>query len=422
MPARKLFLAASLLVGVLLVPGVAPAQIALGADLRIDLSDAPDPATVGASVTYTVTVENFGPEDATNVEVENILPQGASFVSATPSQGSCTQILPVVACGLGTIANQASTSVAIAVTPDSAGTLNDIAAVESANLDLNPLNNLVSETTTVGGGAGPGTDLAIQKADAPDPVLPGADLTYVVTVANAGANPASDVVLTDVLPLAASVVSVSASTGSCTGPVAVLLTCELGSLGAGSSATVMVVTRTATEGTFANTAAVASATEDTNLTNNLAIESSTISASAGGGGGSGSGGSGGGSGGGAGGGGQGLAACTIRGTSLNDKLTGTRGDDIICGMEGDDVIKGMGGKDVLIGGPGKDRGNGGKDSDTIKGQSGKDRLRGAQKNDRLAGGNQRDSLNGGPGKDRLNGGKGKDSCKEGKGDKARGCP
>lgn len=418
MSARKLFLAASLLVGVLLVPGVAPAQIALGADLRIDLSDAPDPATVGSPVTYTVTVENEGPEDATNVEVENVLPQSASFVSATPSQGSCTQVVPVVACGLGTIVNQASASVDIVVTPSSAGTLNDIAAVESSNLDLNPLNNLVSETTTVAGGTGPGTDLAIQKADAPDPVLPGADLTYVVTVANVGPNAASDVVLTDVLPLTASVVSVSASTGSCTGPIAVVLTCELGSLGPGNSATVIVVTNSSTEGSVTNSASVAGSTEDTNLANNLAIEHSTISATAGGGGG---GATGGGGGSGAGG-GQGLAACTIRGTALNDKLTGTRGDDIICGMEGDDVIKGMGGKDVLIGGPGKDRGHGGKDNDIIKGQSGKDRLRGAQKNDRLAGGDQGDRLNGGPGKDRLNGGKGKDRCKQGKGDKARGCP
>jgi uncharacterized repeat protein (TIGR01451 family) len=421
MPARKIFLAASLVAGMLLVPGIAPAQTS-GADLSVDKSDAPDPATVGSPLTYTVTVDNDGPEAATDVQMEDVLPQSVSFVSATPTQGSCSQVLLVVTCALGGLADEASASIVILVTPSGSGSLNNIAAVESSTPDPNPLNNLVTEATTVGGGSGPGTDLAVQKADAPDPVAPGSNLTYVVTVANAGGSAAGGVKLTDVLPLTASVVSVTASSGSCTGPTLVVLTCDLGSMAAGGSATVTVVARFTTEGSVANTAAVASTTEDTNPANNLVTEASTVSASAGGGGGGGGGAGGGSGGGGGGGGGQGLAACTIRGTSLNDTLSGTQGDDIICGLEGDDVIKGMGGKDVLIGGPGNDRGNGGKDNDTVKGQAGKDRLRGAQKNDRLAGGDESDRLNGGPGKDRLNGGKGKDRCKKGKGDKTRGCP
>jgi len=422
MPARKILLAASLVAGMLIAPGIAPAQTA-GADLSVDKSDAPDPATAGFPLTYTVTVDNDGPEPATDVQMEDVLPQSVSFVSATPTQGSCSQFLLVVTCALGALADEASASVVIVVTPSGSGTLNNVAAVESATLDPNPLNNLVTEATTVGGGAGPGTDLAVQKADAPDPVAPGSDLTYVVTVANAGGSAASGVALTDVLPLTASVVSVTTSSGSCTGPTLVVLTCNLGTLGAGGSATVTVVARFSAEGTVANVATVASSTEDTNVANNLVTEATTVSASAGGGGGGGGGGgAGGGPGGGGGGGGQGLAACTIRGTSLDDKLSGTPGDDIICGMEGNDVMKGKGGKDVLIGGPGKDRGNGGKGKDTVKGQAGKDRLRGAQKGDRLAGGNARDRLNGGPGKDRLNGGKGKDRCKKGKGDKVRSCP
>ncbi|MBA2592590.1 MAG: DUF11 domain-containing protein, partial [Gammaproteobacteria bacterium] len=41
-------------------------------------------------MTYTVPVTNNGPSNATGVTMTDTLPAGVSFVSATPSQGSCT--------------------------------------------------------------------------------------------------------------------------------------------------------------------------------------------------------------------------------------------------------------------------------------------------------------------------------------------
>ncbi|MFQ9412303.1 MAG: hypothetical protein ACLR1T_16445 [Evtepia gabavorous] len=43
-------------------------------------------------------------------------------------------------------------------------------------------------------------DLAVEKTAAPDPVDPGAPLTYTITISNAGPSPARDVTLTDPLP------------------------------------------------------------------------------------------------------------------------------------------------------------------------------------------------------------------------------
>lgn len=43
-------------------------------------------------------------------------------------------------------------------------------------------------------------DLAVEKTAAPDPVDPGAPLTYTITISNAGPSPAQDVTLTDPLP------------------------------------------------------------------------------------------------------------------------------------------------------------------------------------------------------------------------------
>ena len=39
-------------------------------------------------MTFTVTASNAGPDDATAVEVTDVLPAGLTFVSATPSQGT----------------------------------------------------------------------------------------------------------------------------------------------------------------------------------------------------------------------------------------------------------------------------------------------------------------------------------------------
>ena len=48
-------------------------------------------------------------------------------------------------------------------------------------------------------------------------------------------------------------------------------------------------------------------------------------------------------------------ACTIGGTSGNDRLTGTGGIDVICGLGGNDVISAGAGADRLYGGDGADR-------------------------------------------------------------------
>jgi uncharacterized repeat protein (TIGR01451 family) len=411
--ALRVALAVTVTAGLLAFPGLAGAQAA-EADLSVDKADTPDPAASGAPITYTVTVDNDGPDEATQVELEDVLPLGSTFVSALPSQGTCSQLLLVVTCDLGSLADEATATVAIVITHAGSGTINNLVAVESTVPDTNPLNNVASESTTITDGTGgDGADLRVEKADAPDPVAPNANLTYVATVANLGSTGATGVVLTDVLPLNVQFVSATTSQGSCSEPVLVVLTCQLGDVADDESATVTIVVKPIAEGTVANTVTVAGSSPDTNPANNLSTATTTVSADAQTpGGGPGGGGSGGG----------GLAACTIMGTSLADKLTGTQQNDVICGLDGNDLLRGLGGKDALIGGKNNDKGNGGKGPDVLKGQAGKDKLRGAAKNDRLSGGGSGDRLNGGPGKDRLNGGAGKDRCRWGPVDRVTKCP
>ena len=54
------------------------------ADLAIFKTDVPDPVIGGQNITYSVTVFNQGPDDATGVIIRDILPPGTTFVVASP--------------------------------------------------------------------------------------------------------------------------------------------------------------------------------------------------------------------------------------------------------------------------------------------------------------------------------------------------
>src|SRR5262249_57280117 len=81
----------------------------------------------------------------------------------------------------------------------------------------------------------PRFDLTVSQAAPPTESL-GDPFTYAITVQNAGSGPAQGVKLTDPLPAGATLVSATPSQGACTGSTTV--TCSLGSLAGGASATV----------------------------------------------------------------------------------------------------------------------------------------------------------------------------------------
>ena len=85
------------------------------------------------------------------------------------------------------------------------------------------------------------------------------NFTYTITVTNAGPQTASNVVVTDVLPLGLSFVSATPSQGNCTGTSTI--TCTLGAIANGGSATIALTVTAPTSGSFTNTATVTNTPE-----------------------------------------------------------------------------------------------------------------------------------------------------------------
>jgi uncharacterized repeat protein (TIGR01451 family) len=248
------------------------------ADVSINKSG-PVPATVAANanITYSITVTNAGPSPAANVVVGDILPAGTTFVSATPSQGSCTGT-STVSCSLGTLAALGSATITLVVrSPSTSGTVANTATVASDTLDSNLANNTSTYTVTVTAAQ---ADVSITKTGpTPATVAANANIAYTLTVTNAGPNPAANVTVTDVLPAGTTFVSATPSPAgsSCSGTSTV--SCSLGTLAAGGSATIALVVKSpSSAGTVANTATVASSTLDSNLANNTSTASVTVTA------------------------------------------------------------------------------------------------------------------------------------------------
>src|SRR5437879_1542230 len=73
------------------------------ADLALTGSVSPEPANVGDTLTYQLTLANNGPARATNGTVQVAMPAGLTPGSAASSQGSCVSSGQVTSCALGAI-------------------------------------------------------------------------------------------------------------------------------------------------------------------------------------------------------------------------------------------------------------------------------------------------------------------------------
>jgi uncharacterized repeat protein (TIGR01451 family) len=190
------------------------------ADLSVTKVDTPDPVHVVQAITYTITVTNAGPSNATSFTFSNPLPVGTtSFEGSTVPVGwTCSQPGGVLTCSVPSLA-PGSTVITLVYQVESSvphGTvITNTTTVASATPDPNPGNESATTTTTV---SNPITVVSLTKTDTPDPVLPGGNITYTITATN-NSSENLNAVLTELMPSGTTFVSMAVPAGwTCTPP------------------------------------------------------------------------------------------------------------------------------------------------------------------------------------------------------------
>jgi len=216
---------------------------------------------ISQNVIFTVTAKNAGPATANGVVLTSNLPSGLNYVSDTPSQGSYTS--GTGTWNVGTLAAGASATLSLTMTNTVATPVTQtFTKTASTEQDLVTGNDAASVTLNPAGAL---ADLALTKIVTQEPVASGVSFNYVVVVTNLGPSNATGVTMTDALPAGVSLISAVPSQGSCSGTTTV--TCPLGSLLAGDSATIDLRVTKTVGGAISNTATVAGNETDPNAAN-----------------------------------------------------------------------------------------------------------------------------------------------------------
>jgi uncharacterized repeat protein (TIGR01451 family)/MYXO-CTERM domain-containing protein len=129
------------------------------ADLQLEASAEQTTVTVGDEMTITATISNNGPDGATGARVASELPDGTTFVSATPDVGTCEASAEgLLVCELGDIAaDDTMIDVALVLTADVASDVQVSMSVGATETDPDVENNTSSVIIRVnepGGGTG----------------------------------------------------------------------------------------------------------------------------------------------------------------------------------------------------------------------------------------------------------------------------
>lgn len=213
---------------------------AIAADLAIDKT-CPVEALVGDKVEYTVSVTNKGSAEATNVVVKDVVPSGMKHASGEPT----------VEWKVGNLAPGATASEKFSFTAAALGSQINTAKF-SADRDLSGAAQCLTEVKQ------PGIDV---EKSGPDKRFLGRPATYGIVASNPGNAAATNVVVTDVVPVGMNFKS--ASEGGSYDALTRSVTWKLGELAPGAKANMDVTLVGDTAGKPCN---VATVTADRGLT------------------------------------------------------------------------------------------------------------------------------------------------------------
>ncbi|CAM1333637.1 gliding motility-associated C-terminal domain-containing protein [Tenacibaculum aestuariivivum] len=235
-------------------------------DLSLEKSviDGDTTPLIGTEITFEIKVTNDGPQDATGVQVRDLLPSGYDFVLFSSTEGSYNQ-----STGLWTVGNIASgttETLLIDVLVNASGDYLNVAEVIASDvfdMDSTPNNDdgdqseddeanaIVTPVISV-------ADISLTKEVVDGDVTPlvGEEITFKLTVTNDGPETATGIQVTDLLPSGYDFLTFSSSAGTYNEVTGVWM---VGSLINGASETLLIDVEVNPTGVYLNTAEVTGA-------------------------------------------------------------------------------------------------------------------------------------------------------------------
>jgi uncharacterized repeat protein (TIGR01451 family) len=231
------------------------------ADLALAKSVSDSTPNVGDTVTFTITLSNAGPDEATNVQVSDLLPLGLAFVAATPSQGSYSNVTGVWS--VGTVTTTETLLIQATVMSPNAAT-NTATISHADQFDPNTNNNSATATVTP-----QQADLALTKSvDDPTPNV-GDTITFTIDLTNNGPDAATNVEVSDLLPAGLAFVAATPSPGTTYNNVTGVW--DVGSVASTATVTLQIQATVVSPNAETNTATITAADQfDPNTGNNKA--------------------------------------------------------------------------------------------------------------------------------------------------------
>ncbi len=221
-----------------------PADVAV-----VKTLDTAGPYVAGQSVTFSITVSNLGPNQATNI---NVTDTPANLTIDTVSSASCSA-LP---CTIPSLDSGANEVITVTATIGAAGGFtNDVTIAADEDTDVG--NN----ASNAGDTAVAGADVAVSKdLSTAGPYVIGQTVTYNITVSNNGSLTATNITVNDT-PTNLSMNTVSS-------PNCNALPCTIPSLANGANEVITVAATINSAGIFDNAVEVSADQPDPDLTNN----------------------------------------------------------------------------------------------------------------------------------------------------------
>jgi uncharacterized repeat protein (TIGR01451 family) len=256
-------------------------QVIESADLGIVKAASPaTPVVPGDLVTYTLTYSNSGTITATYVAITDIIPislTNVTFVSSgaliTPTSGVTYtwQVAPLATNegGIITITGRLDPT----RTWGSSSLFTNTATIATATTETNLANNTSTVTTTV-----QTADVVITKSG-PSTVFPGYQLIYTLLCQNLGPAPATNVLITDTLPVGVTYAwDTSVLSPTVVGQTVVWTVGTLAGSQSDYFSLVVNVSPTIPIGTFFNSVTIGTQTPESNYANNQATCSTVVQA------------------------------------------------------------------------------------------------------------------------------------------------